>query len=122
MNGLRPAAVLGLALCSSLVMCHTPEHSAPIDDVYAKLPPPQPARHYVIRRAPGPVVVDGNIDKPVWRDVEWTEGFVDIEGALKPHPPLRTRVKMMWDDENIYFAARLEEPHVWATLTERDSV
>jgi len=28
----------------------------------------------------------------------------------------------MWDDENIYFAAQLEEPHVWATLTERDSV
>lgn len=29
---------------------------------------------------------------------------------------------MMWDDEFFYVAAELEEPHVWATLTEHDSV
>jgi hypothetical protein len=29
---------------------------------------------------------------------------------------------MLWDDENWYLAAELEEPDVWATLTERDSV
>jgi hypothetical protein len=104
-------------------MCETPPHPEPSPaDVYAALPPAQPARRYVVRRAPGPVVIDGDIRKPVWRDAGWTENFVDIEGDLKPRPPLRTRVKMMWDDENLYFAAELEEPQVWATLTERDSV
>ena len=29
---------------------------------------------------------------------------------------------MLWDDEYLYIAAELEEPHVWATLTEHDSV
>ena len=29
---------------------------------------------------------------------------------------------MLWDDEYLYVAAELEEPHVWATLTEHDSV
>ena len=29
---------------------------------------------------------------------------------------------MLWDDRAFYIAAQMEEPHVWATLTERDSV
>ena len=29
---------------------------------------------------------------------------------------------MLWDDTFLYIAAELEEPHVWATLTKRDSV
>ena len=29
---------------------------------------------------------------------------------------------MLWDDDNFYVAAELEEPDVWATLIERDSV
>ena len=52
----------------------------------------------------------------------WTDDFVDIEGILKPPPRFRTRVKMLWDDEYFYIAAELDEPHVWGTLTVRDSV
>ncbi len=29
---------------------------------------------------------------------------------------------MQWDDEYFYIAAELEEPHVWATLTQHDAV
>ena len=29
---------------------------------------------------------------------------------------------MLWDDDYFYFAADIEEPHLWATLTARDSV
>jgi hypothetical protein len=35
---------------------------------------------------------------------------------------LRTRAKLLWDDDCLYIGAELEEPHVWATLTEHDSV
>ena len=88
----------------------------------APLPPAPPARHYICPRTAGPVVIDGDITKPVWERASWTDDFVDIEGDLKPHPPLRTRVKMMWDDRCLYVAAEMQEPHVWGTLTERDSV
>jgi hypothetical protein len=77
---------------------------------------------YECRRAQGPVRVDGRLDEAAWRGAEWTPEFVDIEGAAKPKPRFRTRARMLWDDEYFYIAAELEEPHVWATLTEHDAV
>jgi hypothetical protein len=47
---------------------------------------------------------------------------VDIEGDARPKPRFDTRVKMLWDDQFFYVGAELREPHVWATLTEHDSV
>ena len=52
----------------------------------------------------------------------WTDLFVDIEGAARARPRFRTRVKMLWDSEFFYVGAELEEPHVWGTLTQHDSV
>ncbi len=40
----------------------------------------------------------------------------------RPPPPYRTRVKLLWDDTYLYIGAELEEPHLWATLTRRDTV
>lgn len=76
---------------------------------------------YSIFRAPGRITVDGRIDEVAWAAAPWTSDFVDIEGGDRPPPRLRTRAKMLWDDEALYVAALLEEPDVWATLTERDA-
>ena len=92
------------------------EQPPPAADVYV------PPRHYVCCRASGPITVDGRIDEAAWNAVPWTEDFVDIEGDRKPAPRFRTRAKMLWDDQYFYIAAELEEPHVWGTLTEHDSV
>lgn len=83
--------------------------------------PPAP-REYDCPKIDRPPVIDGRLDDAVWAAAPWTADFVDIEGAEKPPPELRTRAKLMWDDEALYVAAELEEPHVWATLRERDSV
>lgn len=79
-------------------------------------------KHYICRRASEKLVLDGCVDKSFWAAAEWTEGFVDIEGDLRPKPAKQTRVKMLWDDDYLYFAAELIEDQIWATLTERDSV
>lgn len=80
-------------------------------------------RKYVCYRTDEPVVIDGKIDGKEWENAPWTEYFKDIEGYRRElEPRYKTRAKMMWDDKYIYFAAYLEEPHVWATLTERESV
>jgi len=78
--------------------------------------------HYVAYRAPSAVKVDGRLDDPAWTLAPWTETFVDIEGPRRPEPRFKTRAKMLWDDEWFYVAAEMEEPDLWATLKERDSV
>ncbi len=77
---------------------------------------------YVCYRAATPIAIDGKLDDPAWAAAPWSDPFADIEGDKKPKPRFRTRVKMLWDDEALYIAAELEEPHVWATLAEHDSV
>src|SRR5436305_6638097 len=89
------------------------------------LPDPPPAPHpkgYVCHRAAKPPVIDGKLDDEAWAAAAWSEPFADIEGDKKPRPRFRTRVKRLWDDQALYIAAELEEPHVWATLKEHDSV
>jgi thiamine biosynthesis lipoprotein ApbE len=79
-------------------------------------------RRYVAYRAPSKVTVDGRLDDPAWTAAEWSEPFVDIEGDVRRAPRFRTRTKMLWDDEYFYVGAEMQEPDVWATLTERDAV
>lgn len=77
---------------------------------------------YYCRRAAGPLTLDGNIQKPFWQNIPFTEDFVDISGRDFPTPRFRTRAKICWDDENLYIAALLEGSEIWANLTQRDTV
>ena len=79
-------------------------------------------RHYVCYRAPAGLTIDGRPSEPAWQAAAWTEVFVDIEGDVRSKPRFRTRAKLLWDADRFYIAAQLEEPDVWATLTERDAV
>lgn len=79
-------------------------------------------KHYVCYRSLAPLTIDGKLDEESWAQAPWTDEFVDIEGENKPKPRFATRAKMLWDDEYLYIAAYMEEPHVWGTLTERDTV
>jgi hypothetical protein len=77
---------------------------------------------YVAVKAPAPLTVDGKLDEPAWTAARWTDDFVDIEGAAKPKPALRTRAKMVWDDAYFYVAATLDEPALWSDITAHDAV
>ncbi|KAA3439786.1 carbohydrate-binding family 9-like protein [Rufibacter hautae] len=67
-------------------------------------------------------IIDGKLNDGIWQQVEWSEGFQDIEGDLKPKPSLDTRVKMAWSSTHLFIAAEVKEPHVWATLKDRDQI
>ena len=79
-------------------------------------------KKYIAHRIDQPIIIDGKLDDSQWSNVDWTDNFVDIEGSLKPKPFFNTKVKMLWDSTYFYFGAQLEEPHIWATLTQRDAV
>ncbi len=64
--------------------------------------------------------IDGNLDEKAWNDAQWSQNFIDIEGEIEPIH--QTRVKMLWDNDYLYIAAELIEPHINARLKQRDTV
>ena len=115
----RILAIIGLSLITWLL---TPQLFASERIVWLEKMQPISPERYVCRKTPAPITIDGKFEENGWKAAEWTKDFVDIEGAAKPKPHFRTRAKMLWDDQFLYIAAELEEPHVWATLTNHDSV
>jgi len=66
------------------------------------------------------IVIDGDASDASWEKAEWSTTFIDIEGTVKPK--YTTQVKMLWDETYYYILAKLEEPHVWGTLKQRDTI
>jgi len=110
-------AIAGAALC--LLGRDTVRAQRTAADLEAM---PFAPKRYVAYRAPSRPDIDGKLDDSAWAAASWSDAFVDIEGDRRARPRFRTRVKMLWDDDAFYVAAEMEEPDVWATLTERDSV
>jgi len=77
---------------------------------------------YICVKTSSEIIIDGILREPEWEKIKWTDSFVDIEGYLKPPPRFQTRVKMLWDENYFYVGAELEEPNLWATLHQRDTV
>jgi hypothetical protein len=74
---------------------------------------------YTCHRTSGPLRIDGRLDEPDWQSAPVSDPFVDIVTGRKAW--FETRVRILWDDECLYFGFTAEETDVWATLTERDS-
>lgn len=83
---------------------------------------PSIPKGYVAYKVKEEMKIDGKEEEQIWSQIEWTDDFVDIEGDRKPKPKYRTAVKICWDDSFIYFLAKMEEPHVWGDITQRDAV
>ena len=87
-----------------------------------KHPIPFQPESYVCLTTIDSITIDGKATEESWAKASWTKDFVDIEGVLKPLPNLKTNVKMVWDEQALYIYAKLEEPHIWAKLKQRDTV
>ena len=67
-------------------------------------------------------VIDGDLGEAAWKNIPWTDDFVDILGKEFAAPRFRTRAKMLWTTDGLHVAAELAEPHVWGTLTEKNAI
>ena len=69
-----------------------------------------PPRIYTTDRLNGEKpVVDGRIDDPVWRQVEWSGGFIQRDPEEGAPPTAQTEFKVLYDDEALYFGFRLHD-------------
>lgn len=57
-----------------------------------------------------------------WELATPTEDFVSIVGPSSARPWYRTRAKILWDADNLYIAAEMEEPRAFAHKTLHDSI
>ena len=109
--------IIGITICgisySRVIMA---QNAFPVPQI------PFAPKEYVCYRTSGEIKVDGHLDGPSWSAAKWTDYFVDIEGDSKPAPLYKTRVKMLWDDKYLYVGAEIQEPNLWSTLRQRDTV
>ncbi|UKJ07890.1 carbohydrate-binding family 9-like protein [Solitalea lacus] len=81
-----------------------------------------PPKEYSCLKTEKSIKIDGNGSDLAWQEAQWSSVFVDIEGDKQPAPFLKTRIKMLWNDVGLSILADLEEPHVQASITQRDAV
>jgi hypothetical protein len=79
-------------------------------------------KQYTCRKVDAPIRIDGSLADPAWKDLPFTDDFIDITGDDARRPRFRTRMKMGWDDDYFYVGADMEEPHVWGTLQEKNAI
>ncbi|MBB4802184.1 hypothetical protein HNP37_002257 [Flavobacterium nitrogenifigens] len=87
---------------------------------YAQSEKPVTPKSYIAYKTSSEIVIDGDGADKAWEKASWTTPFVDIEGVETPK--YKTQVKMLWDDKYYYILAKMEEPHVWANLKQRDTI
>lgn len=75
---------------------------------------------YTATKTTKAITIDGDESDPAWQKAEWTDLFEDIENDVKPK--YATKVKMLWDETNFYILAKIDEPHIWANLKQRDTI
>lgn len=75
---------------------------------------------YTAQKINGSISIDGDINKPVWKNANWSKRFVDM---VTGEPGMyNTQTALLWNNLHLYIAFYAEEPFVEAHLTERDSI
>ena len=77
---------------------------------------------YDCHRTTGKIKIDGKVTDKEWAAAVPCTDFRDIRGEGWPAPKYLTTMRMLWDDDNLYISAVLEEPDVKAKVSERDDI
>jgi hypothetical protein len=82
--------------------------------------PPKVKRTVTATRAAQPPVIDGVLDEAVWADATSAGDFVQIEPVQRGKATHASVVKVLFDDDNLYVSARLEQPGGWSAFNQRN--
>ncbi len=80
---------------------------------------PKPAKSgYVIKRALGPITIDGRADEDSWKTAEKSPVFITAEGS--PALEGETRARLVWDDDNLYLFVNAADSDVYSPYEQHD--
>ena len=80
----------------------------------------KPNPDYIASKITDTLIIDGNIQKPIWQQANWSKRFVDM--VLGTPGMYHTQAAILWSDTHLYIAFEAEEPFVEAHLKKRDSI
>src|ERR1051325_3541176 len=73
---------------------------------------------YEVARVTSSINVDGKLDEKAWADAQPVGAFVNNRDGSRSE--LETEARVLYDDHFIYFAFRVVDQNVWATMKRRD--
>lgn len=80
-----------------------------------------PPTTFECRWTTGPIEIDGKADEAAWQQAELIDQFRQswLKENAKP-PKTTTKARLLWDRDNLYFFAELEDHDLFADITEHD--
>ena len=112
-----PAFGLVLSLAAILGGC-----SGAVQRPAASANSPKPSvSSYACRFTEDPVVIDGTLDDDAWKNAATIDNFSMPWLGKDDKPAAKaTQAKILWDRENLYVAADLDDADLYADITEHD--
>ena len=78
----------------------------------------KPLPSYMIRRASGPITIDGKGTEPDWKLAQVSPTFEVADGGPKIEGSARAR--LLWDDQHLYALVDVEDPDVHSQYQKQD--
>jgi hypothetical protein len=114
-------AVSAFAGCSGAATRPGSQTSAPAALPGAAKPAAASATPYECKFTEDAIAIDGTLDDAAWKDATTIENF-SMPWLGKDNKPATkaTRAKILWDRENLYISADLDDADLYADVTEHD--
>src|SRR2546421_11522743 len=78
---------------------------------------------YECRWADSKIVIDGKADEAAWKHAQVIDKFTLPWLRENKRPPhTATKAKLLWDRENLYFFAEMEDTDLYADVKEHDGI
>jgi hypothetical protein len=74
-----------------------------------------PVKTYECLKTTEDILIDGRLDEPVWASAKWSEPFGLINDGSTA--PLETRVAMLWNEEYLFVAYKVEDHDIRGSMT-----
>jgi len=75
-----------------------------------------PIRSAECRRATGAIKLDGVLDEPAWKNAQVVDEFL----SRGRQPKTKSSIRLLWDDQYLYFAAEMEDHDLYADIKQRN--
>src|SRR5688500_14729209 len=79
---------------------------------------PSRDREFLCRYADSPVKIDGQADEDAWKSAEIVDHFYQPWKKDAPKARTATKARMLWDRDNLYFFAEMEDADLYADVKE----